>query len=461
MTREAFGQHANTNLLAEGFVDIYPSTDGADLAQAYDGNAETWWQPPDYLSARRIVMTWPAEVQTGKLVIVGELTHEPSAPGSFSATVTVGGSGGYIGGEGYPGGSQTVNLGEVLVPTDPGQTEPVTVPIRLEASVDYAASSGVIDLTGARYRISEITFIPGDEMPREWGTNPDRQQHSTKDEDPTGLQYFHHRYYEPETGVFMTRDPLGFIDGPNMYTYVSQDPWTKFDPLGLEKKKYRSLAEARMQELYEAGVFHRVERQTRPISVVDHALSNPVSTIDALAESTTVKVGYGVGAESDHKLGPVQINYGGAWTISQEFSGDGSTSVTTEGNLGGKGSFFNKLDVGAELSGHSGWHTDANGTMTDISENTSVFGKRQLKQKGPVKASSSGTFGGSITAGIFELGSEFDALSFYDKLEQNYLKDTGLSDSSRGIKPQESTSVSEDVVYTPPAIEPKEENDDS
>ena len=29
-------------------------------------------------------------------------------------------------------------------------------------------------------------------------------------------------------------DPLGFVDGPNMYAYVVQNPWSKFDPEGLE-----------------------------------------------------------------------------------------------------------------------------------------------------------------------------------------------------------------------------------
>ena len=46
-------------------------------------------------------------------------------------------------------------------------------------------------------------------------------------------------YRDPETGTFITRDPAGFIDGPNMYTYVRQNPWTKFDPLGLYEEVYR------------------------------------------------------------------------------------------------------------------------------------------------------------------------------------------------------------------------------
>lgn len=40
-----------------------------------------------------------------------------------------------------------------------------------------------------------------------------------------------------ETGVFLTRDPAGFVDGPNLYAYVNQNPWTKFDPEGLDAEK--------------------------------------------------------------------------------------------------------------------------------------------------------------------------------------------------------------------------------
>jgi len=40
-------------------------------------------------------------------------------------------------------------------------------------------------------------------------------------------------YPDLEAGVFVARDPAGFVDGPNVYTYVRQNPWTMFDPLGL------------------------------------------------------------------------------------------------------------------------------------------------------------------------------------------------------------------------------------
>ncbi|MEM1158968.1 MAG: TIGR02594 family protein [Verrucomicrobiota bacterium] len=70
----------------------------------------------------------------------------------------------------------------------------------------------------------------------EQGSTSDRQKANTKDEDPTGLLNEGFRYRDLETGSFITRDPLGFVDGPNVYSYVVQNPWTFFDPEGLRKQ---------------------------------------------------------------------------------------------------------------------------------------------------------------------------------------------------------------------------------
>ena len=70
--------------------------------------------------------------------------------------------------------------------------------------------------------------------PLEIGGTLDRQKANTKDEDPTGLLNEGLRYRDLETGTFLTRDPMGFVDGPNLYAYVMQNPWTSFDPHGLE-----------------------------------------------------------------------------------------------------------------------------------------------------------------------------------------------------------------------------------
>jgi uncharacterized protein RhaS with RHS repeats len=37
----------------------------------------------------------------------------------------------------------------------------------------------------------------------------------------------------PETGRWITRDPAGFVDGPNLYAYVHGNPMRYYDPYGL------------------------------------------------------------------------------------------------------------------------------------------------------------------------------------------------------------------------------------
>ncbi len=50
-----------------------------------------------------------------------------------------------------------------------------------------------------------------------------------------GLNYYKARWYSPTLGRFMSADPLGYDDGPNMYAYVGNDPMNLSDPSGREK----------------------------------------------------------------------------------------------------------------------------------------------------------------------------------------------------------------------------------
>jgi len=69
------------------------------------------------------------------------------------------------------------------------------------------------------------------------GATSDRLKSNSKDCDPWGGINEGQRYTVIRAGdlrTFLTRDPAGFVDGPNLYTYVIQNPWTKFDPEGLD-----------------------------------------------------------------------------------------------------------------------------------------------------------------------------------------------------------------------------------
>jgi RHS repeat-associated protein len=48
------------------------------------------------------------------------------------------------------------------------------------------------------------------------------------------LYHFWARTYSPELGRWLQRDPLGYVDGMNLYEYVSSNPMTFLDSLGLE-----------------------------------------------------------------------------------------------------------------------------------------------------------------------------------------------------------------------------------
>ncbi len=57
---------------------------------------------------------------------------------------------------------------------------------------------------------------------------------SSKRVEDTGLIFFGRRYYNPELGRWITQDPEGFENGPNLYAYVNNCPLTHFDLYGLK-----------------------------------------------------------------------------------------------------------------------------------------------------------------------------------------------------------------------------------
>ena len=66
----------------------------------------------------------------------------------------------------------------------------------------------------------------------EAGSNPFRFSTKYFDEE-TGLSYYGYRYYSPELGRWINRDPIKEDGGLNLYGFVGNGPINKFDLLGL------------------------------------------------------------------------------------------------------------------------------------------------------------------------------------------------------------------------------------
>ncbi|MDD5557591.1 MAG: RHS repeat-associated core domain-containing protein [bacterium] len=90
----------------------------------------------------------------------------------------------------------------------------------------------VTDSTGsevARYRYDAFGNVA-----EKAGTFDSPYQFSTKEyDDAAGLIYYGYRYYDPAHGVWLSKDPIGYYDGLNLYAFVTNNPVNWVDPYGL------------------------------------------------------------------------------------------------------------------------------------------------------------------------------------------------------------------------------------
>lgn len=112
----------------------------------------------------------------------------------------------------------------------------------------------------------------------EQGTNPDPQRSNTKDAVIPGLVNEGFRFRDLESGMFISKDPAGFVDGPNLYNYVSQNPWSKVDPEGLNEVDVHEFLTRYLA--YHAGFDYETARQ---IGEETQKLDDPHDPRDAMA----------------------------------------------------------------------------------------------------------------------------------------------------------------------------------
>ncbi|WP_081733733.1 RHS repeat-associated core domain-containing protein [Methylomonas sp. 11b] len=67
------------------------------------------------------------------------------------------------------------------------------------------------------------------------GTSNAAQKYTGREADgESGFYYYRARYYDPNTGRFISEDPKGFAAGINFYAYVDNNPVNANDPTGLD-----------------------------------------------------------------------------------------------------------------------------------------------------------------------------------------------------------------------------------
>jgi RHS repeat-associated protein len=80
---------------------------------------------------------------------------------------------------------------------------------------------------------TQYTYGPFGSTSVSGSTSSNSFQYAGRENDGTGVFFYRSRYYNPTIGRFISQDPLGFVEGPNFYTYVHDDPTNLTDPSGM------------------------------------------------------------------------------------------------------------------------------------------------------------------------------------------------------------------------------------
>ncbi|MDX9702393.1 MAG: RHS repeat-associated core domain-containing protein [Candidatus Auribacterota bacterium] len=110
----------------------------------------------------------------------------------------------------------------------------------------------------------------------------------------TALSYFGARYYDASIGRFISRDPLGFVDGPNQYIYCANNPVNFIDPFGYNQRMLNKVNNALASLILFANIcigYNGTTIMPDPVSpIIDGpgslgALDLPLDNIDRFPEN--------------------------------------------------------------------------------------------------------------------------------------------------------------------------------
>ncbi|MGV1100658.1 RHS repeat-associated core domain-containing protein [Thiovibrio sp. JS02] len=120
----------------------------------------------------------------------------------------------------------------------PGIDEPLAMEQKGRAYFYHADGLGsIVSLTDAKgHVVQSYQYDSFGNMQHHGGEVKQPYAYTAREWDhETGLYFYRARYYDPQAGRFISKDPIGFAGGDvNVYRYVGNDPVNWVDPLGLD-----------------------------------------------------------------------------------------------------------------------------------------------------------------------------------------------------------------------------------
>ncbi|MFD3483256.1 RHS repeat-associated core domain-containing protein [Streptomyces sp. NPDC058665] len=114
-------------------------------------------------------------------------------------------------------------LDDYLTRTENGATQ-VYLTDALGSVVGLANADGTV--------ATSYTYDPYGQPTTSGASSTNPYTFTGRESDGTGLLYYRNRYYDPESGRFISQDPIGYAGGTNLYQYALSSPTTYTDPTG-------------------------------------------------------------------------------------------------------------------------------------------------------------------------------------------------------------------------------------
>ncbi|MFE3586267.1 RHS repeat-associated core domain-containing protein [Streptomyces niveus] len=173
----------------------------SSLQSSADGPAGAFgYDPLGIRSSKKLADTTQRYLTDGSNPLV-----EQSGSGATSATVA------------------TSGLDEYLTRTENGATQ-VYLTDALGTVVGLANADGTV--------ATSYTYDPYGQPTTTGAASTNPYTFTGRESDGTGLLYYRNRYYDPESGRFISQDPIGYAGGTNLYEYALSSPTTYTDPTG-------------------------------------------------------------------------------------------------------------------------------------------------------------------------------------------------------------------------------------